>query len=528
MKKILKSSESLSVIQSKLHSRKSHKPSEKEPRENTSISLGHIGRLPNYNRGLKYTHVESANRYLHFQEKRIDIALSNGHYNKAIYIWICLLKVSKSYQIQLFHRVKPNWYWIWPTTRVEETLFGAINKLRSWDTKLLINRFYIQKKSGKWRPIGSPNIESRMISKALTDMVYAVSEKFRSPEQHGYIRNRGSWSAIVAVVQKLKEGYQGYEFDLKSFFNTVEPYIYLRKLEELSKPLTKIVGLVIKNIEYRYSELKPESELHPKEMRKNTLVRTGVPQGLSLSPILSTWALEYYGRPNNLIMYADDGIYFFKHNISAFMRWIEKMGEAGIQIAPEKSGMLKPRFKFCGAEIDSEGRYVEYEGVKVYWDAEDFIERIKRLHVKHYKKEPWIWNVHKDSFITHRDLGLSILAQIKIAFYSLWSGKPYKGYRVFPSDMRVYDILGSSSWSVNELFKITKYKGYEFESIKPFDFGAKTYSEVFSYAPKLKGSYKKHYNNGNGCTKPFTERMYWEILEYHNLKLTRLRPTFEK
>jgi hypothetical protein len=89
-------------------------------------------------------------------------------------------------------------------------------------------------------------------------------------------------------VEKLKQGYDGYEFDLKSFFNTVEPYIYLRKLEELSKPLTKIVGLVIKHIEYRYSELKPESELHPKEMRKNTIVRTGVPQGLSLSPILST------------------------------------------------------------------------------------------------------------------------------------------------------------------------------------------------------------------------------------------------
>jgi len=89
-------------------------------------------------------------------------------------------------------------------------------------------------------------------------------------------------------VNKLKQGFDGYEFDLKSFFNTVEPYIYLRKLEELSKPLTKIVGLVIKNIEYRYSELKPESELHPKEMRKNTIVRTGVPQGLSLSPILST------------------------------------------------------------------------------------------------------------------------------------------------------------------------------------------------------------------------------------------------
>jgi len=27
------------------------------------------------------------------------------------------------------------------------------------------------------------------------------------------------------VIEKLKEGYNGFEFDLKSFFNTVEPFI---------------------------------------------------------------------------------------------------------------------------------------------------------------------------------------------------------------------------------------------------------------------------------------------------------------
>jgi hypothetical protein len=86
----------------------------------------------------------------------------------------------------------------------------------------------------------------------------------------------------------LKEGYSGYEFDLKSFFNTVEPFIYFRKLEEVDKKLTKLISNVIKGIEYRFTELLPESELNPKAKRKNTLERTGVPQGLSLSPLLST------------------------------------------------------------------------------------------------------------------------------------------------------------------------------------------------------------------------------------------------
>jgi len=48
------------------------------------------------------------------------------------------------------------------------------------------------KKNGKMRPIGAPNYESRMISKAMTDLVYAVTEKGRVDEQHGYMKKRGA------------------------------------------------------------------------------------------------------------------------------------------------------------------------------------------------------------------------------------------------------------------------------------------------------------------------------------------------
>lgn len=57
---------------------------------------------------------------------------------------------------------------------------------------LLINRYYIEKKNGKFRPIGAPNYESRMISKALTDLVYSMTENDRSEEQHAYVRRKGA------------------------------------------------------------------------------------------------------------------------------------------------------------------------------------------------------------------------------------------------------------------------------------------------------------------------------------------------
>jgi hypothetical protein len=408
---------------------------------------------------------------------------------------------------------------------MEETLFGAINKLRSFDMKLLINRFYVLKKNGKWRPIGSPNYESRMISKALTDMVYSVSERSRSPEQHGYLRNRGAWSAILAIVQKLKEGYNGYEFDLKSFFNTVEPYIYFKKLEEVCKPLAKLIGIVIKNIEYRYSELKPETELNPKAGMTNTLERKGVPQGLSLSPILSTWALESYGRPNNLIMYADDGIYFFKQNMTSFVNWIDKMGNCGVKIAPEKSGYLKEVFKFCGVTIDRVNEKLEFNGESIHWNNPSLEKWLKNIQNDPYKKTGWAWWVNKDSFINNRSIKLDKITYLKVLFFSYWKADSYKGYRMFPGSFKVYDILSSSSWASNEILKMIKYKVYKFERIKAFDLSVKKYAEIFSYTPKQKGSYRKHYNNGNIPRK--IDRSYWEILQYHDLKLSRRKPIIE-
>jgi retron-type reverse transcriptase len=67
-----------------------------------------------------------------------------------------------------------------------------MNKMRAWDMKLLIHRFYIEKKNGKMRPIGSPNIESRMISKAFTDLIYSITENTRNPDQHAYVKRKGA------------------------------------------------------------------------------------------------------------------------------------------------------------------------------------------------------------------------------------------------------------------------------------------------------------------------------------------------
>jgi hypothetical protein len=520
--------DSLDVLQDEIGQKKTFESERKSSSGwDYFTSLGSIGRLPHFSRGMELKEVKRSNRYLAFQEKRIVSAVEQGEIRKAVLVWLCLMKISRSYQLLLFNRVCKGWYWRWSSARVEEVIFGAMNKMRSWDMKLLIHRFYIEKKNGKMRPIGAPNYESRMISKALTDLLYTVTEKSRSAEQHGYMKKRGAWSAILECLSKLKEGYAGYEFDLKSFFNTVEPFIYFRKLEEVDKKLTKVISNVIKGIEYRFTKLLPESELNPKANRKNTLMRTGVPQGLSLSPLLSTWALEYYGRPENLIMYADDGIYFFRHNISKFTRWLERMSRAGIEIAPEKSGSLKPVFKFCGVEIDQTKRLVTYEKQSMSWDNPELEAWLKSIHNLGYtKKEPeWSWTVDRNAFITKRNLNLTWMETLKVYWFRIVEGKMWNGYTVFlTSGWRILDIFGSSSWSCNELLKIIKERKNELESIKAFNLEKAEY-EAFSYAPVRKGSYRRHYNNGSPATA--NKQEYWEIMEFHNLRRQQLRAIIE-
>jgi len=53
------------------------------------------------------------------------------------------------------------------------------------------------------------------------------------------------------VIKKPSARYDGYEFDQKSFFNTVEPFIFHKKLAEINKEITIIISNLIKRIEYR-------------------------------------------------------------------------------------------------------------------------------------------------------------------------------------------------------------------------------------------------------------------------------------
>jgi len=80
------------------------------------------------------------------------------------------------------------------------------------------------------------------------------------------------------------------------------------------------------------------------------IYRSGLPQGLPLSPLAATISLENVIDTNGLVLYADDGILIGGEE--EFKRFVRKSIEVGAEIAVEKTKIVKDEFKFLGLVIN--------------------------------------------------------------------------------------------------------------------------------------------------------------------------------
>jgi hypothetical protein len=116
---------------------------------------------------------------------------------------------------------------------------------------------------------------------------------------------------------------------------------------------------------YTFEELLQETELikvdykHWKAKNKQSIYRSGMPQGLPLSPLAATIALENVIEMPELTLYADDGILIGGKD--KFKEFVKKSIEVGAEIAPEKTKIVGDSFKFLGVVINIKERRVESE-----------------------------------------------------------------------------------------------------------------------------------------------------------------------
>jgi len=70
----------------------------------------------------------------------------------------------------IYTKVKKQWYIKENKLKIISEIIGVMNQCRAFRLTMDLKRYYLLKPNGKYRPIGSPTIGSKVISKMLTDM----------------------------------------------------------------------------------------------------------------------------------------------------------------------------------------------------------------------------------------------------------------------------------------------------------------------------------------------------------------------
>ena len=231
----------------------------------------------------------------------------------------------------------------------------------------LILRRYIPKGEGKWRPLGLPVIEDKLLQIAVAKILDAMYDQDFLPCSFGYRVGIGARQAVKQLSQWLYYRPVHYivEADIKGYFDHINHDMLLEMLGERidDRPFLRLIRKWLKaGILDTGGQV-----LHP---------AMGTPQGGIVSPILANIYLHYVldvwfetvvkahcrGQAY-LIRYADDFVcaFQFKDDAERFYQVLGKrLGKFGLTLAEDKTRMIrfsrhhredKATFAFLGFEF---------------------------------------------------------------------------------------------------------------------------------------------------------------------------------